>query len=93
MFREGSETFTVPIEGWGASQVAKGDTVKVIFNPTTPKEANLYSFFSYWLTLSELLISALAYIVLFIAAVIITGRQEEYYYSEEEKRRKRKYND
>jgi hypothetical protein len=70
MYREGSETFTVPIEGWGASQVAKGDTVKVIFNLLRQKRPTYIHSFSYCSHFSELLISALAYIVLFIAAVI-----------------------
>lgn len=92
-FREGTYTYTIPLNGWGASQVAAGDTVKIIFDPSKPATSTLYSFFSYWLSLPELLVSALAFVVLFAAAVLITGRQEVYYYTDEEKRKKRKYDD
>jgi hypothetical protein len=92
-YQEGKEIFTKPIKGWGASKVAAGDTVKVIFDPTNPGGGTLYSFFSYWLTLPELLISAIIYIVLFIASVFITGKQEDYYYTEDDLRKKRRYDD
>jgi hypothetical protein len=86
-------TYKIPIESWGASQVAKGQVVDVIFNPAIPSEASLYSFFAYWLKLRELIITVCVFAILFLAAVFINGKQETYYYSEEERRKKRKYKD
>ena len=85
--------FVASIEGWGASQVTKGQNVPVIFNPSNLEEASLYSFFGYWLKLNELLFSAVGFIILLLAAIFITGKEEPYYYSEEELRKKRKYDD
>ena len=81
------------MEGWGAAQFTKGQSVQVIYNPSLPSEASVYSFFSYWLKLPELLFSASGFILLFFAAVRINGKQETYYYTDEEKRKKRKYDD
>ena len=85
--------YKVIIEGWGASQVAKGETVRIIYNPSDPAEASLYSFFAYWFKLKELLFSIGGCVILFIAAVFITGKETPYYYTEEELRKKRKYDD
>lgn len=90
-YRVGSEGYTIKIAGWGANKVAAGDTVRVIFDPSTPSDASLYSFFSYWLKLSEILVSAVGFIVLFFAAVFITGREHPYINNEEDDRKKRKY--
>jgi hypothetical protein len=92
-YKVGKETFVVPISGWGASQVANGQTITVIYNPTVPSEGALYTFFAYWFTLDELLTSAIGFILLFVVAVLITGKNSEESYVEEEAPRKRKYND
>jgi hypothetical protein len=86
-------SYRTSIESWGASQVAKGQAVTVIYNPTIPSEASLYSFFSYWLKLNEIIVTACAFLILLVGAIFITGKEEPYYYSEEEKRKKRKYDD
>jgi hypothetical protein len=75
-YKVGSETFTALIEGWGASQVSKGEKVQVIYNPTTPAEGSLYTFFAYWLKLSEILTGATVFCILFVGAVAITGENE-----------------
>lgn len=91
-YRVGKETFVVPIGGWGASQVAAGQRITVIYNPTIPTEGALYTFFSYWFTLNELLTSAIGFIVLFVVAILITGKGE-WREVREDRGRKRKYND
>ncbi len=85
--------YTRSIESWGDLQFKKGQQVPVIYNPSNPKDASLYSFFSYWLKLPELLVSSAGFIILLFAAIIITGKEEPYYYTEDEKRKKRKYDD
>ena len=72
----GKEKFIVAIDGWGASQVSNGEKVQVIYNPSTPSEGSMYSFFAYWLKLSELLISATIFILLFVGAIFITGENQ-----------------
>jgi hypothetical protein len=89
----GNYNYKRSIESWGASQFKQGQHVSVIYNPSIPTEGSLYSFFSYWLKLKELLITACLFIILLFAAVFITGKEETYYYSDEEKRKKRKYDD
>jgi uncharacterized membrane protein len=86
-------TYKTSIEDWGTSQVAKDQAVTVIYNPATPTDASLYSFFAYWLKFEEIIVTACAFIILLFAAIFITGKEEPYYYSEEEKRKKRKYDD
>ncbi len=90
-YRVGKEVFTKSMEGWGASQVAKSDTVMVIYNPDKPTQASHYSFFSYWFTLRELVTSFIAFAVLFAAAIFITGKEQPD--DEENKPRARKYDD
>lgn len=51
-YKVGRETFSTKLKGWSADQVAEGDTVKVIFDPSNPASAAYYSFFGYWLNLS-----------------------------------------
>ncbi|WP_207493901.1 DUF3592 domain-containing protein [Aridibaculum aurantiacum] len=89
----GKEKFTVPIEGWGSSQVAKGDKVTVIYNPTNPSEGAMYTFFSYWLKLPELLISATIFLLLFFGAVFITGENQPEEPDDGSYKKKRKYKD
>lgn len=86
-------SYKTSLEGWGAAQFTKGQSVQVIYNPSLPSEASVYSFFNYWLKLPELLFSACGFLLLFFAAVRINGKQETYYYTDEEKRKKRKYDD
>lgn len=85
--------YTIPLHGWGASPVAKGQPVTVIYNPSVPSDGSMYTFFNYWITLPELLLTACVFIVLLYAAVFITGKEEPYWYTEEEKRKRRKYDD
>ena len=33
----GKQQLSVPLKGWGANQVASGDTVTVIYNPDNPQ--------------------------------------------------------
>jgi hypothetical protein len=72
-------------------RVREGQLVTVIYNPTSPSQAALYTFFGYWLHLGELLISMGGFLALFFSAIFITGKEKPYYYSEEELRKKPKY--
>jgi hypothetical protein len=92
-YRVGKETFKVPITGWGASQVSKGQSVKVIYNASTPSEGAMYSLFSYWIKLPELLISIIVFIGLFAGAVFITGENQPDDPPSKEFKQKRKYKD
>jgi hypothetical protein len=74
-YKVGSETFVVPVTGWGASPITEGDKVEVIHDSSTPSIGSLYSFFAYWFKLHEVLTTAVIYVVLFLAAVSITGKQ------------------
>jgi hypothetical protein len=89
-YKVANEAFSKKLSGWSADQVAKGDTVRVIFDPSDPTTAAYYSFFGYWLTLSELLLSALGFILSFIAAIFITGK-EDGSPADEDFSKKRKY--
>jgi hypothetical protein len=92
-YRVGKETFVVAIEGWGASQVTKGEKVTVIYNPTTPSEGSLYTFFAYWLHLPELVLCVGVFIALFAGAVFITGENQPEEPSSNGYDKKRKYKD
>ncbi len=89
----GQEMYTVPIEGWGASQVSNGEKVTVIYNPTIPSEGSLYTFFAYWIKLPELLAGATVFSLLFVSAIFITGKNQPDDLQETTNERKRKYKD
>ena len=90
-YKIGDQTYVSSLENWGASQVSQGQLVTVIYNPAIPVQASLYTFFGYWLHLSELLISAGGFLALLFSSIFITGKEKPYYYSEEELRKKPKY--
>jgi hypothetical protein len=92
-YRVGHETFVVPIQSWGTSQVSKGEKVEVIYNPTIPSEGSLYTFFAYWLHLPELLTCVFIFIALFAGAVFITGENQPEEPVTEGYAKKRKYKD
>jgi hypothetical protein len=92
-YKVGKETFIVPIEGWGGSAVAKGEKVTVIYNPTTPSEGALYTFFAYWLHLPELLLCVFVFVALFVSAVLITGENQPEDPLSTDYTKKRKYKD
>lgn len=43
-YRVGSEAFVVPLKGWGARQVAEGDAVEVIHDPSPPSNGSMILF-------------------------------------------------
>lgn len=86
-------TYKIAIVHWEASSFVEGQQVNVIFNPSQPSQAAVYTLFSYWISLPGLIISAFGFLVLFFIAIFITGKETPYFYPEEEKRKKRKYDD
>jgi hypothetical protein len=70
----GKELFNLPFDGWIADRYNSGENVEVIYDPSTPENGAVYSFFTYWLKLPELFASAAVFIALFASAVFITGK-------------------
>jgi hypothetical protein len=54
-----------------------GEKVEVIYNPSKPETASLYSFWGYWFTWGELLMSSILLFALFQLAVSITNNPSE----------------
>lgn len=85
--------YTIRINDWGAAWMNAGQPVTVIYNPTLPTQASVYSLYTYWFKQNELIFSLLGFVVLFAAAVFINGRQDPFHYAEEQQHKKRKYKD
>jgi hypothetical protein len=92
-YRVGSETFHYRTNMWFLTTYKPHQTVTIIYDPSNPSEACIYSIIGYWIKWPELFISAFFFIALFIAAVFITGKNNPEPFTEEERRKKRKYKD
>lgn len=87
-YKVGSEEFKYTSYMWFLTSYQPGQEVDIIYDPSHPSVASIYSFIGYWIRWSELLFTAVVFIILFIAAVYITGKNSV---MSEEDRGKRKY--
>ncbi|MFP5040052.1 hypothetical protein [Parasediminibacterium sp. JCM 36343] len=75
-FSVGIKKYTVSAS-YPLRPIKEGEEARVIYEPSDPTKAILYSAWGYWLLWDELLVSIGAYIVLFMVAVNITKNPEK----------------
>jgi len=92
-YKAGSETLHYKTNTWFLTTYAEGEKVTVIYDPSNPSQACIFTFIGYWLKWSELFFSIFFFIVLFMAAVFISGKNNTGPLTPEDSRRKRKYKD
>jgi hypothetical protein len=92
-YRVGSETFHYKTTMWFLTNYKPNDKVVIIYDPSNPSEASIYSVIGYWIRWPEVFTSAFFFIVLFIAAVFITGKNNPEPSTPEHGEKKRKYQD
>jgi hypothetical protein len=59
---------------WFLTRHKQGQQVRVIYDPSHPEVASIYSFTAYWIRWPEVLFTAVFFVVLFCAATFIAGR-------------------
>lgn len=91
-YKVGDEKFQYISHSWFLTSYKPGQLVSIIYDPSNPSIASIYSFIGYWIKWSELFFTAIVFIVLFITAVFITGKNNTGYLTAEGNR-KRKYDD
>lgn len=91
-YEVGNEKFKFTSYMWFLTSYKPGQAVRIIYNPSNPSIASIYSFIGYWIKWHELLFTAIVFIILFIAAVFITGKNSPAASSAKENRR-RKYDE
>lgn len=72
-YKVGSESLQYNTDMWLLNNYNIGDQVTIIYNPSIPQMASLYSFIGYWVKWTELLFTAVFFILLFLVAKSITG--------------------
>jgi hypothetical protein len=87
------KVYTYQTSDWMLKKYKPGEKVTIIYNPSQPKIANIYSFIGYWINWGELLFTAGFFILLFFAAKSITGTNEHEPLGEDVYEKKRKYKD
>ncbi len=92
-YKAGSETFHYKTNMWFLTTHKTGEKVTVIYDPSNPSQACIFTFIGYWLKWSELFFSIFFFMALFIAAVFITGKNSTEPLTPEDRIRKRKYKD
>ncbi len=92
-YKVGSETLHYKTNTWFLTTYKTGQQVTIIYDPSNPSQASIFTIIGYWLQWSELLFSALLFIVFLIAAIFITGKNSAEPFPAENPVKKRKYND
>ncbi len=92
-YKAGSETLHYKTNMWFLTTHKTGEKVTVIYDPSNPSQACIFTFIGYWLKWSELFFSIFFFMALFIAAVFITGKNSTEPLTPEDRIRKRKYKD
>jgi hypothetical protein len=92
-YKVGSETLHYKTNTWFLTTYKTGQKVTVIYDPSIPSQACIYAVIGYWLKWSELLFSAVIFIVFLQAAVFITGKNNTEPSRPEDRLKKRKYKD
>ena len=72
-YHAGSQRFRYTTTTWFLRAHKTGEGVRIIYDPSHPEVAAIYSFIGYWIKWPELLVSAGFFIILFSAAASITG--------------------
>ncbi len=67
------------------------EEVKIIYNPAHPEKAAVYSFWGYWFTWGELLLSSVLMFALYQLAVSITKNPNEDEIEDDDEVKSRKY--
>ena len=91
-YKVGNEKFQYISHSWFLTSYKPGHPVSIIYDPSNPSVACIYSFIGYWIKWPELFFTAIVFVVLFITAVLITGRNNTGYLNAEDYR-KSKYDD
>lgn len=74
-YKVGNEEFQYTSYMWFLTSYKRGQVIRIIYDPSNPPVACIYSFIGYWIRWPELLFTAIVFIILFIAAVFITGKK------------------
>ncbi len=93
LYRVGPDSFLCKANLLPFGQYKIGEKLDVIYDPSQPAIASVYAFFGYWLNWDELLVTAIFFVVFFVAAVFITGKSETSNGIHDDNVRKRKYDD
>ncbi len=88
----GNEEFKYTSYMWFLTSYKPGQVIRIIYDPSNPSVADIYSFIGYWIKWSELFFTAIVFIILFITAVFIAGKNNTGYLTIEDNG-KRKYDD
>ena len=75
-YKVGSELLHYQTNMWLWKDYNIGDKVTMIYNPSIPQMASVYSIFGYWIKWPELIFTAGFFILLFLIAKYITGNPE-----------------
>ena len=89
----GTEKFTYTTSKWFLTSHRHGQAVTMIYNPSNPAIACIYTFIGYWINWDELLFTAIVFIILFIAAITITGKTNALSSLSDKRNTKRKYDE
>lgn len=92
-YKVGSETLQYRTNTWFLTTYKTGQKVTIIYDPSNPSQASIFTFIGYWLKWSELLFSVLLFTVVFKAAIFITGKNNAEPFAPDERIKKRKYKD
>lgn len=92
-YTAGAEKFKYTTNTWFLTSYQQGQEVTMIYNPSNPAIASIYAVVGYWIKWNELILTAIVFVILFIAAVIITGKNKPLPPTSAKQDRKRKYDD
>ncbi|MBA4140495.1 MAG: DUF3592 domain-containing protein [Segetibacter sp.] len=92
-YKVGTETLQYKTNTWFLTTYKTGQQITIIYDPSNPSQACIFTFIGYWLQWNELLFSALLFIVFLKAAIFITGKNSAEPFPAEEPVKKRKYKD
>ncbi len=92
-YNVGSEKLQYKTNTWFLKKYKPGQIVTIIYNPAEPSVSCIYAFIGYWVKWPELILTAVFFIILFIAAKTITGNNGDEHLTDEEIGKKRKYDE
>ena len=90
-YNVGSEKLQYKTNEWFLKKYKAGDAVTIIYNPAEPTVASIYAIVGYWVKWPELLLTAVFFVILFIAAKTIAGNNGTEHNSDQNPGKKRKY--
>jgi len=92
-YQVGNEKFKYKTNKWFLTRHKPGQVITLIYNPSDPAIVSIYAIIGYWIQWDELLLTAIGFIILFIAAVVITGKNSALSSTPKEQNKKRKYDE